>query len=92
MSAQFDDVASAFIERTRQLLPGADVKDLYWGFHFMTGAMVITFAETGRIDLLSRGRCKAARLDHSYARMIPFLAAGFERLAGGVSRPGKRAP
>ena len=83
MSAQFDEVAGAFIARVRQLLPNADVKDLYWGFHFMTGAMVITFAETGRIDLLSKGRCKAARLDHSYARMIPFLAAGFERLAGG---------
>ena len=88
MSAQFDAVAGAFIERARRLLPGADAKDLYWGFHFMTGAMVITFAETGRIDLLSKGRCKAARLDHSYARMIPFLASGFERLAA----PTKRAP
>jgi len=42
----------------------------------------MTFAETGRIDTLSRGRCKSGALDKIYARMIPFLAAGFERLAG----------
>ena len=81
MSAQFDEVAARFIAGAREILPDADVRELYWGFHFMLGAMVMTFAETGRVDLLSRGRCKSARLDLLYARMVPFLAAGFERIA-----------
>ena len=84
MAAQFDEVAAHFINGVRGLWPACDVRELYWAFHFMLGAMIMTFAETGRIDLLSRGRCKSTRLDQVYARMLPFLAAGFERLA---SRP-----
>lgn len=81
MHTQFDPVAAAFIAGAKQALPAADVHNLYWGFHFMLGAMTMTFAETGRIDVLSRGRCKSAALDQIYQRMIPFLAAGFRRLA-----------
>jgi AcrR family transcriptional regulator len=83
MHTQFDPVAEAFIKGVKRALPGADVRNIYWGFHFMVGAMTMTFAETGRIDTLSRGRCKSGALDKIYARMIPFLAAGFERLARG---------
>lgn len=91
MAAQFDGVAAHFIDGVRALWPGCDVRELYWAFHFMLGAMIMTFAETGRIDLLSRGRCKSARLDEVYARMLPFLAAGFERLASGaVKAPSRR--
>ncbi len=81
MHTQFDPVAETFIKGVKRALPGADVRNIYWGFHFMVGAMTMTFAETGRIDALSRGRCKSGALDKIYARMIPFLAAGFERLA-----------
>ena len=81
MHTQFDPVAEAFIAGARRALPGVDVRNLYWGFHFMVGAMTMTFAETGRIDVLSRGRCKSGALDKIYERMIPFLAAGFQRFA-----------
>ena len=83
MRSQFDPVAEAFIKGAKKALPGADLKDLYWGFHFMLGAMTMTFAETGRIDVLSKGRCKSSALDKIYARMVPFLAAGFCHLAEG---------
>lgn len=92
MAAQFDDVAAHFIDGVRALWPGCDVRELYWAFHFMLGAMIMTFAETGRIDLLSRGRCKSTRLDQVYARMLPFLAAGFERLASGPPPVAPRRP
>ncbi|MBI4694433.1 MAG: TetR/AcrR family transcriptional regulator [Gammaproteobacteria bacterium] len=83
MRTQFDPVAEAFIKGVKKALPGANLKDLYWGFHFMLGAMTMTFAETGRIDVLSKGRCKSSALDKIYARLVPFLAAGFRRLAEG---------
>ena len=67
--------------RLHARLPQARVRDLYWGFHFMLGALVMTFAETGRVDLLSGVRCQSSRLDLIYRRLIPFLAAGFERIA-----------
>jgi len=81
MSAQFDEVAGCFITGAQLALPQARVRDLDWGFHFMLGALVMTFAETGRVDLLSGGRCQSSRLDLIYRRLIPFLAAGFERIA-----------
>lgn len=82
MAAEFDPVAHAFLERVRRLYPRASDDDVYWSFHFLVGAITITFAETGRVELLSGGRCKARDLDAIHARMIPFLAAGFRALCG----------
>jgi hypothetical protein len=80
MASQFDPVASLFIEKTRSVLPAADVRDIYWAFHFLLGAMIMTFAETGRIDRLSAGACRSADLDSIQAKMVPFLAAGFRAI------------
>ena len=80
MAAEFDPVARAFITRVRRVFPQARDTEVYWCFHFLLGAMTITFAETGRVDVLSAGKCKAADLDAIHARMIPFLAAGFRAL------------
>ena len=62
-------------------LPNAPPAEIYWGFHFVVGTMTLTFAETGRIDVLSNGLCASANLDEIYARMVPFLAAGFRAIA-----------
>jgi AcrR family transcriptional regulator len=80
MTAQFDPVAELFIAGMRRALPTAAPRDLYWGFHFLIGALTMTFAETGRIDLLSQGICRAGELEAIYARMIPFMAAGYRAL------------
>ncbi len=80
MSSQFDSVAIQFIERTKQALPYSDDRNIYWAFHFLLGAMIMTFAETGRIDKLSGGLCRSDDLDTIHAKMIPFLAAGFEAI------------
>jgi AcrR family transcriptional regulator len=80
MTAYFDPVAQAFLARLRGSLPQAREEDIYWGFHFLIGAMTITFAETGRIDVLSDGRCASSDLAAIHARMLPFLAAGFRAI------------
>lgn len=80
MSAEFDPVAGVFVERVRRCFPRASAEDVYWAFHFLLGAMTLTFAETGRIDRLSGGRCRAGDLDRIHARMVPFLAGGFRAL------------
>ncbi len=86
MSALFDPVAELFIVGMRKALPGLTSRDLYWGFHFLLGGMTMTFAETGRIDLLSEGVCRASELEVIYARLIPFMAAGYRALAGKVDQ------
>lgn len=92
MASQFDPVARLFIDKVRLALPGSATPDIYWGFHFLLGAMTTTFAETGRIDQLSQGLCRSDDLDTIHARMIPFLAAGFRAIcASGSGRVRKKS-
>ena len=92
MSAEFDPVAREFIARVRAIYPGSARENIYWSFHFLLGAMTITFAETGRIDVLSDGRCASSDLAGIHARMIPFLAAGFRALCADAGAAVPRAP
>jgi AcrR family transcriptional regulator len=77
MTRHFDPVVQKFIDAIRLALPGRDDRDIYWAYHFLSGALTLTFAETGRIDKLSGGLCKASDLDSVHRRLVPFCAAGF---------------
>jgi AcrR family transcriptional regulator len=81
MTRHFDPVVHKFIDVLTAALPGADLRDVYWGYHFLTGALTLTFAETGRLDKLSGRLCRSSDLDSVHARFAPFMAAGFAALA-----------
>ena len=80
MSRYFDPLVSRFIEALRKALPNCDDEDLYWSYHFLSGALTLTFAETGRIDNLSGGICSSKDIAAINERMHVFLAAGFRKL------------
>lgn len=80
MTRFFDPVVQRFIEAIRLALPEADDRDIYWAYHFLSGALTLTFAETGRIDKLSGGVCKSSDLASVHERLVPFCAAGFRAL------------
>lgn len=80
MTRYFDPLVRRFIEALRKALPGCDEEDLFWSYHFLSGALTLTFAETGRIDNLSAGVCKSSDMDAINTRMPAFLAAGFQAL------------
>jgi AcrR family transcriptional regulator len=87
MTRHFDPVVQRFIEAIRRALPDCDERDLYWAYHFLSGALTLTFAETGRIDKLSGGACRSGDLDGVHQRLVPFCAAGFCALcSGGTGR------
>jgi AcrR family transcriptional regulator len=86
MGKSFDPVVRRFIDVLKRALPDADEADLYWSYHFFSGALVLTFAETGRIDKLSNGVCRSADLAAVYGRMPAFIAGGFRTLCGNGSR------
>jgi AcrR family transcriptional regulator len=86
MTRTFDDVVQRFIGAIRRALPGCDDRDLYWAYHFLSGALTLTFAETGRIDKLSGGVCRSSDLDSVHERLVPFCAAGFRALCAGSRR------
>jgi AcrR family transcriptional regulator len=82
MTQHFDPLVEKFIAVLREALPGCAAREVYWGYQFLTGALTLTFAETGRIDGLSGGLCKSADLDSVHERLAPFVAAGFRALCG----------
>jgi AcrR family transcriptional regulator len=77
MTRHFDPLVQKFIDAIRKALPGCDERDLYWAYHFLSGALTLTFAETGRIDKLSGGLCRSSDLVSVHERMVPYFAAGF---------------
>jgi AcrR family transcriptional regulator len=93
MTRQFDPLADLFIAMLRECLPQITPRESYWGYHFLTGALTLTFAQTGRIDSLSGGLCLSHDLDSMQQRLAPYVAAGFRALGNRAQapRPGKRA-
>jgi len=80
MTRYFDPLVTRFIEALRKALPDCNEEELFWSYHFLSGALTLTFAETGRIDNLSGGLCKSSDMAAINERMPRFLAAGFEAL------------
>ena len=82
MSTAFDALVSEFIAALKKALPGARDEDIYWCYQNLSGALTLTFAQTGRIDKLSGGKCKSTDFAAAYDTMIPFIAAGFNKVCG----------
>jgi AcrR family transcriptional regulator len=80
MTRSFDPVIRRLVDLLRKCMPGARDEDLFWSYHFLSGALTLSFSETGRIDRLSGGRCASADIESLYRRMVPFIAAGFRRV------------
>jgi AcrR family transcriptional regulator len=80
MTQHFDPLVARFIAVLREALPGCPAREIYWGYQFLTGALTLTFAETGRIDTLSGGLCRSSDLDSVHERLAPYVAAGFRAL------------
>ncbi len=78
----YDKLVEEFIDALRSVLPNASDEKLYWSYHYLSGALTLTLAQTGRIDRLSKGKCKSSDFDAAYEQMIPFIAAGFREVCG----------
>ncbi len=81
MEKHFDPVVRRLVDILKRALPDCSEADLFWGYHFVTGAFMLTLARTGRIDKLSGGVCRSEDLPAAKARMAEFMAAGFEAIA-----------
>ena len=77
MHVQFDPVVLRLIDLLKKALPDCAEEDIFWGYHFVTGALMLTLARTGRIDMLSGGKCKSEDFGAVKERMASFMAAGF---------------
>jgi len=80
MDVHFDPVVLKLVSILKRALPDMPEEDVFWGYHFVTGALMNTLARTGRIDRLSRGLCHSDDFAAVKARMARFMAAGFREL------------
>jgi AcrR family transcriptional regulator len=88
MARFFDPVIRHLIAALKRALPQAKDEDLFWSYHFLSGALTLTFAQTGRIDRLSDGLCKSSDFEAASARLSRYIAAGFRA----VCAPGAKGP
>jgi AcrR family transcriptional regulator len=80
MARSFDPVIRRLLELLRTCLPDAKEENLFWAYHFLSGALTLSLSETGRIDRLSAGLCSSSDAQAIYGRMVAFTAAGFRRI------------
>jgi AcrR family transcriptional regulator len=83
MDLHFDPVVLKLISILRRALPNHAEEDIFWGYHFVTGALMNTLGRTGRIDRLSGGLCHSDDFPAIKQRMAKFMAAGFKAIKSG---------
>lgn len=77
MDEYFDPVVLKLIKILKNALPDYSDEDIFWGYHFVTGALMGTLARTGRIDKLSGGLCHSDDFPAVKKRIAKFMSAGF---------------
>lgn len=91
ISKAFDAVVREFVQAVMDSLPGSSAEDIYWGYNFLTGALTLSLAETGRLDLLSGGLCRSDDVAALRARLLPYVIAGLRGLGtAATAAPGTR--
>jgi len=80
MTNYFNPVVLALIELLKKAMPDCDEETIFWGYHFVSGAMTHNMARTGRLDELSRGLCSSDDFASIRKHMAKFMAAGFHAI------------
>lgn len=77
MDEHFDPVVLKLVGILKRALPDYADEEIFWGYHFVSGALMNTLARTGRIDRLSSGVCHSDDFPAIKKRIARFMAAGF---------------
>lgn len=80
MDKHFDPVVLKLVDILKKALPDYSDEDIFWGYHFVTSALMNTLARSGRIERLSEGLCKSDDFPAVKKRIAKFMAAGFSAL------------
>jgi hypothetical protein len=80
MTKYFNPVVLALIDLLKKAMPDCDEETIFWGYHFVSGAMTHNMARTGRLDDLSHGLCSSSDFASIKQHMATFMAAGFQAI------------
>ena len=90
MDVHFDPVVLKLVDILQRALPNTSRADIFWGYNFITGALMNTLARTGRIDRLSGGLCRSDDFHAVKQHMARFMAAGLLALSSSEAVAPKR--
>lgn len=88
MTSYFNPVGLALVDLLKKAMPDCDEETIFWGFHFLSGAMTHNMARTGRLDELSHGLCSSNDFASIRKHMVTFMAAGFKAICA-ASKTGR---
>lgn len=71
-----DPVVPRLIALLKRALPEARDEDLYWCYQFLSGALTLTLAQTGRLDVISGGLARSNDIEAAGKRLAAYAAAG----------------
>lgn len=77
MDDHFDPVVLKLIGILKRAMPDYSDEDIFWGYHFVTSALMNTLARTERLHRLSGGICRSDDFPAVKKRIAHFMAAGF---------------
>jgi hypothetical protein len=60
--------------------PDTPERQLFWFYHLLSGALTLSLAQTGRIDVLSDGLCKSSEMVAICDAMEAVFTGGFEAI------------
>ena len=72
----YEEPMQRFVAALKRAEPELDAKAVYWRTVFMVGAFHYTISDAHRLDVLSKGLCKATDPDEAFAHLVPFLVGG----------------
>lgn len=82
MDIHFDPVVLKLIGILKRALPNHPEENIFWGYHFVTSALMNTLGRTGRIDRLSGGLCHSDDFPAVKKLIAKFMAGGFKAIKG----------
>ena len=83
----FDPLVHRLITVVKRALPDTREEELFWCFHFLTGALTLALSRTGRLDRVSGGLCRSDDLASIEPRMVEYCAAGFRSVCARGRKP-----
>ncbi len=91
MTKYFNPVVLALIDLLKKAMPDCDEETVFWGYHFVSGAMTHNMARTGRLDELSHGLCSSDDFASIKQHMATFMAGGFKAICRSRTAAGETA-
>lgn len=78
----YDPIARKFIAAFEKATPGIGRANAVWAYMFAIGVGMTMMAQTGRPQRLSEGLCDDSDVEAMLSRVLPFITAGIQAVAG----------